>query len=88
MPVKSYTWHRWKNIVIDEVLQFGKEHGYPIIIKAVSGGGGKGMRIVNNKDEVQDAYDRTKSEAIHSFGNDALYVENISIILNILKCKF
>src|SRR5699024_6718052 len=60
---------------IDEVLQFGKEHGYPIIIKAVSGGGGKGMRIVNNKDEVQDAYDRTKSEAIHSFGNDALYVE-------------
>src|SRR5690625_4193656 len=60
---------------IDEVFTFGEEHGYPIIIKAVSGGGGKGMRIVNSEKEVKDAYDRTKSEAINSFGNDALYVE-------------
>ncbi|SHE59720.1 pyruvate carboxylase [Atopostipes suicloacalis DSM 15692] len=60
---------------VEDVLQFGHEYGYPIIIKAVSGGGGKGMRIVHNKGEVEEAYDRTKSEAVNSFGNDALYVE-------------
>lgn len=60
---------------VDEVYQFGEEHGYPIIVKAVSGGGGKGMRIVKDKNEVKEAYDRTKSEAINSFGDDALYIE-------------
>lgn len=60
---------------IEDVFQFGQKNGYPIIIKAVSGGGGKGMRIVNNEEEVKDAYDRTKSEAVNSFGNSALYVE-------------
>src|SRR5699024_11105771 len=60
---------------VEDVFQFGQKNGYPIIIKAVSGGGGKGMRIVNNEEEVKDAYDRTKSEAVNSFGNSALYVE-------------
>ncbi len=60
---------------VDEVYAFGQEHGYPIIVKAVSGGGGKGMRIVHAESEVQEAFERTKSEAINSFGNDALYVE-------------
>ena len=60
---------------IDEVYEFGETYGYPIIVKAVSGGGGKGMRIVHSEDGVQDAYDRTKSEAINSFGNDELYIE-------------
>jgi len=60
---------------VKEVYDFGKKHGYPIIVKAVSGGGGKGMRIVHAEDEVQEAYDRTKSEAEKSFGNDALYIE-------------
>ena len=40
---------------IDEVYEFGETYGYPIIVKAVSGGGGKGMRIVHSKDGVQDA---------------------------------
>lgn len=60
---------------IEDVYQFGDRHGYPLIIKAVSGGGGKGMRIVNSKEEVKEAFDRTKSEAINSFGNDELYIE-------------
>jgi pyruvate carboxylase len=60
---------------IEDVYAFGEEYGYPIIVKAVSGGGGKGMRIVYKEDEVQDAYDRTKSEALKSFGNDELYIE-------------
>lgn len=60
---------------VEDVYDFGNKHGYPIIVKAVSGGGGKGMRIVNAESEVQEAFDRTKSEAINSFGNDALYIE-------------
>ena len=64
-----------KILSVDEVYRFGEKHGYPLIIKAVSGGGGKGMRIVTEKSEVKEAYNRTKSEAMNSFGNDALYIE-------------
>lgn len=60
---------------VEDVYAFGREHGYPIIVKAVSGGGGKGMRIVHDDSQVQEAYDRTKSEAMNSFGNDLLYLE-------------
>lgn len=60
---------------LDEVLAFGEEHGYPLIIKAVSGGGGKGMRIVQASEDVPEAYERARSEALTSFGNDELYIE-------------
>lgn len=60
---------------IDEVKAYAEEMGYPIIIKAVSGGGGKGMRIVYSSQEIEEAYNRTRSEAMSSFGNDNLYVE-------------
>ncbi|MFD2829850.1 pyruvate carboxylase [Corticicoccus populi] len=59
----------------DEVQEFIDKHGYPIIIKAISGGGGKGMRIVDEGDDLRDAYDRAKSEAKRSFGNDNVYLE-------------
>lgn len=59
----------------EEAKDFADKCGYPVILKAVSGGGGKGMRIVENEKDLEDAYDRVKSEAIKSFGNDALYVE-------------
>lgn len=60
---------------VEEVLAFGAEHGYPIIIKAVNGGGGRGMRVVNNADEVPTAYDMARSEAKKAFGSDELYIE-------------
>src|SRR6201997_4640000 len=49
--------------------------GYPVLIKASAGGGGKGMRIVNAGDEFEAALASCKREAIHSFGDDAVLVE-------------
>lgn len=62
---------------VEEVHEFGNKHGFPIIIKATLGGGGRGMRIVNNKEEVEEAYNRAKSEAKAAFGDDEIYVEKL-----------
>ncbi|MFB4473619.1 pyruvate carboxylase, partial [Oceanobacillus caeni] len=62
---------------LDEVVEFGENHGYPIIIKASLGGGGRGMRIVRNEKSVKEAYERAKSEAKAAFGNDEIYVEKL-----------
>ena len=60
---------------IEEAIQFGEKHGYPLIIKAASGGGGRGMRIVNIKEEMKDAVERASSEAKSAFGNSEVYIE-------------
>ena len=62
---------------VADVLDFGAKYGYPVIIKASLGGGGRGMRIVNHADEVKEAFSRAKSEAKASFGNDEVYVEKL-----------
>ncbi len=49
--------------------------GYPVLLKAVAGGGGKGMRVVSSDGEFSDALDAAKREAVASFGNDAMLVE-------------
>jgi len=49
--------------------------GYPVLLKAIAGGGGKGMRLVNNADEIQQAYAAVRREAASSFGSDELLVE-------------
>lgn len=55
--------------------QFAEEAGFPLMIKATSGGGGKGMRIVREESELEDAFHRAKSEAEKSFGNSEVYIE-------------
>lgn len=60
---------------VQEVLDFGEKYGYPIIIKAVNGGGGRGMRVVKNAEEVTSSYDLAKSEAKKAFGSDEIYLE-------------
>ncbi|MBA2874126.1 pyruvate carboxylase [Thermaerobacillus caldiproteolyticus] len=62
---------------LEEVIRFGEAYGYPIIIKAALGGGGRGMRIVRSKAEVKEAYERAKSEAKAAFGSDEVYVEKL-----------
>jgi pyruvate carboxylase len=60
---------------LEEIMAFGEANGYPMMIKASLGGGGRGMRIVRNKASLKDAYERAKSEAKAAFGNDEVYVE-------------
>jgi acetyl-CoA carboxylase, biotin carboxylase subunit len=60
---------------IDEALGLAKEMGYPVILKATAGGGGKGMRIVWEGSEMEKAYTTAKAEAAASFKNDGIYME-------------
>ncbi|MGD9677711.1 MAG: pyruvate carboxylase [Vulcanibacillus sp.] len=60
---------------LQEALFFVKEHGYPIMIKAAHGGGGRGMRIVRNREELEDSIERAKSEAKSAFGDSNVYIE-------------
>jgi len=55
--------------------KLAKEIGYPVIIKATAGGGGKGMRVVWNEGEIEKAFETAKMEAAASFKNDGLYME-------------
>jgi len=60
---------------VAEARQLAKDMGYPVIIKATAGGGGKGMRVVWNDGEVEHAYNTAKIEAAASFKNDGIYME-------------
>ncbi|MCH4166205.1 MAG: pyruvate carboxylase [Megasphaera sp.] len=62
-----------------EVEKFAKEVGFPIMLKAVNGGGGRGMRMVDHMADLRDAYDRAKSEAKLAFGSDEIYLEKCII---------
>lgn len=60
---------------MEELKDISKEIGYPVIIKAASGGGGRGMRIVYREEELEKEFLNAKAEALASFGDDRLYVE-------------
>ena len=59
----------------DEILQMARDIGYPVIIKAAGGGGGRGMRVVNSEATLLHAISLTKVEAGNAFGNDTVYME-------------
>ena len=60
---------------VDEAKGIAREMGFPVILKATAGGGGKGMRIVWEESELEKAYDTAKAEALASFKNDGIYME-------------
>ncbi len=60
---------------VDEVLALAEEFGYPVAIKAAHGGGGKGLRVVRDAGEVDDAFEGARREADAYFGNPEVYVE-------------
>jgi acetyl-CoA carboxylase biotin carboxylase subunit len=60
---------------VDEAKGIAKEIGYPVILKATAGGGGKGMRVVWEESEIEKAYNSARTEAAASFKNDGVYME-------------
>jgi len=59
----------------ENIFQMARDIGYPVIIKASGGGGGRGMRVVNSEAALKNAVSLTKSEAAATFGNDMVYME-------------
>ena len=58
-----------------EALEWAKEVGYPVILKAVAGGGGRGMRICRNAEELPSMFQQASTEAANAFGNGDMYME-------------
>ena len=60
---------------VDEALEWAQSVGYPVILKAVAGGGGRGMRIVRSADELPNMFNQASTEAANAFGNGDMYME-------------
>ena len=60
-------------------IKIADEIGYPVMIKASAGGGGKGMRIAHSQEEVEEGFTRAKSEAKSSFGDDRVFIEKFIV---------
>ncbi|HKO16520.1 MAG TPA: acetyl-CoA carboxylase biotin carboxylase subunit [Gemmatimonadaceae bacterium] len=60
---------------VDEALAFATDIGFPVIIKAAAGGGGKGMRVARDPDDFARSFQLARSEALSAFGNGSVYVE-------------
>ncbi|MBN1300237.1 MAG: acetyl-CoA carboxylase biotin carboxylase subunit [Melioribacteraceae bacterium] len=58
-----------------QLKEIASEIGFPIILKAAAGGGGKGMRIVRNAEELEESFERAGSESLKAFGDDRIYIE-------------
>lgn len=62
-----------------EAIKIAKDIGFPVMIKASAGGGGKGMRIAHSADEVEEGFNASKSEAKSSFGDDRIFIEKFIV---------
>ncbi len=60
---------------LEEAEKVGHDIGYPVLIKAAAGGGGKGMKVARNPDQLKEAYQLARGEARAAFGNDEVYIE-------------
>ncbi|AFC70084.1 propionyl-CoA carboxylase [Rickettsia amblyommatis] len=62
---------------VKQAIDIAKEIGFPVIVKAAAGGGGRGMRVVNNSAEMANAFESAKLEAANSFSDDRLFIEKL-----------
>ena len=60
---------------LQEAVVFGREHGYPIMLKATAGGGGRGIRKIEKESQLKEQYSIARTEAKAAFGDDAVYIE-------------
>jgi len=63
----------------DQAVEIAQGIGYPVMLKASAGGGGKGMRVANNDDECRDGFERATNEAKSSFGDDRVFIEKFIV---------
>jgi acetyl/propionyl-CoA carboxylase alpha subunit/acetyl-CoA carboxylase carboxyltransferase component len=70
-------WSRGEVASLDAALGAGDEIGYPLMLKASAGGGGRGIRMVASADELTDAYERTSQEALRAFGSGVVFLERL-----------
>jgi acetyl/propionyl-CoA carboxylase alpha subunit/acetyl-CoA carboxylase carboxyltransferase component len=75
VPVAS--WSRGPVSTLEEALEQAERIGYPLMLKATAGGGGRGIRAVGSADELREAYQRTSEEAAQSFGCGVMFLERL-----------
>ncbi len=68
-----------RGLEFDGIERMAEQIGYPVMLKAAAGGGGKGMRMVKAHDELRSAYDAARSEAQRSFGDNEVYIEKFIV---------
>jgi acetyl/propionyl-CoA carboxylase alpha subunit/acetyl-CoA carboxylase carboxyltransferase component len=70
-------WSRGAVATLDEALASANEIGYPVMLKATAGGGGRGIRLVRDDEDLRDAYQRTSDEAARAFGSGVVFLERL-----------
>jgi acetyl/propionyl-CoA carboxylase alpha subunit/acetyl-CoA carboxylase carboxyltransferase component len=70
-------WSRGEVADLDAAIKAAAEIGYPLMLKATAGGGGRGIRVVASAEELTDAYERTSQEALRAFGSGVVFLERL-----------
>ncbi|MGB3443334.1 MAG: biotin carboxylase N-terminal domain-containing protein [Actinophytocola sp.] len=70
-------WSRGEVATLEEALRAGESIGYPLMLKATAGGGGRGIRMVASAEDLTDAYERTSQEALRAFGSGIVFLERL-----------
>ncbi|MEV6063190.1 carboxyl transferase domain-containing protein [Nocardia asteroides] len=70
-------WSRGAVDTVEDAITAATEIGYPLMLKATAGGGGRGIRVITNEAELVDAYERTRQEAARAFGSGVVFLERL-----------
>ena len=70
-------WSRGAVHTLDQALESAEQIGYPLMLKATAGGGGRGIRVINDATELAEAYERTSQEAARAFGSGVVFLERL-----------